>query len=230
MSRFTNQTTDLPLPFQIPFLPLDLSNPVFITIEIWSRSVNHGAAWSGTRAEEREREREREHARGGGLGSQEGSLTTLTQCDSTRDLERISAADPRSFLARWIVARARQWDVSCPLLRLKIPRSVPTLLLACGAPPTGFRRSSRGEICCLLEEESFEPETGSCRGRRDGSFDSKWRKCLNFFKFYFISLFECWRVEAGLVTIKRDFEVALRLRKKKVGGEGLLRRKWNLHI
>ena len=55
---------------------------------------------------EREREREREHAHSGGLGSQESSSTTLTQCDSTRDLDRTSVADPKivsrreSLLAR----------------------------------------------------------------------------------------------------------------------------------
>lgn len=68
-----------------------------------------------------------------------------------------------------------------------------------------------------MEEESFEPGTGSCRVEDVMDLSIQLEKVLELFSSFI--LFSRLRIEAGLVTIKCDFELALRLRKKKVDGE-----------
>lgn len=68
-----------------------------------------------------------------------------------------------------------------------------------------------------MEEESFEPGTGSCRVEDVMDLSIQLEKVLELFSSFI--LFSRLRIEAGLVTIKCDFELALRLRKKKIDGE-----------
>lgn len=68
-----------------------------------------------------------------------------------------------------------------------------------------------------MEEESFEPGTGSCRVEDVMDLSIQLEKVLELFSSFI--LFSRLRIEAGLVTIKCDFDLALRLRKKKVDGE-----------